>query len=215
MNYAVLMHIYNEEEYIEKVLNAIIKQKKHPEYILIIDDGSKDKTAEIVHTFETEYHLIKPDYEKPAYIRRSEAFNVGLSIIKEKPGQPDAILKVDGDSVIEEYYASELLRHFHEPHTAAVSGKSTEYNKVRNLNNGAVMYRLKTLPYARTILGWDLDIELQLIEKGFNCIVDPTVYYTDLRPPSVLVPRIDKILRNRLLRKKSEIAGRFSNWKRQ
>ena len=210
MNYAVLMHIYNEEKFIERSLESILGQSLQPEFILIVDDGSKDRTAEIINSYEIEYHLVKPDYSKSAYIRRSEAFNVGVSIIQEKPVKPDCLLKQDGDIVIEPFYAVELLRHFKvEPHTAAMSGISTEYKKTRNLNNGAVMYRFKLLPFARTVSGWDLDIENHLVGNGFNCIVDPTVSYTDLRPPKVFSPRLDKILRNRFNRKLFELKGKL------
>ncbi len=207
MNYAVLMHVFNEETHLEKSIEAIKNQTLPPEFILIINDGSTDKTQEIIEKHTSEYFKHNPDDSKPAYIRRAEAFNIGVSIIKEKKTKLDGILKVDGDIVIEVFYAEKLLKHLHEPHTAAISGTSTEYNKTRNLNNGAVMYRLSTLPQARTISGWDLDLEFHLIGNGFNCVVDPTVHYTDLRPPGVFAPRTSRILRNRTMRKLYELKG--------
>jgi len=214
LNYAVLMHVFNEEKYLEKSIEAIKNQTLPPKFILIINDGSTDKTQEIIEKHTSEYFEHKPDIEKPAYIRRAEAFNIGLSLINERKNKLDGILKVDGDIVIEPCYAEELLRHLHEPHTAAVSGISTEYNKTRNLNNGAVMYRLVTLPQARTVSGWDLDIEHQLIGNGHNCVVDPTVSYTDLRPPGVYSPKITRILRNRTMRKLYELKGLGTKWTR-
>ena len=212
MNYAVLMHVFNEEKHLEASIEAIKNQTVPPEFILIINDGSTDKTQEIIERHTSEYFEHNPDTDKPAYIRRAEAFNLGLSLIKENKTRLDGVLKVDGDIVIEAFYAGELLRYLHEPHIGAISGTSTEYNKTRNLNNGAVMYRLVTLPQARTISGWDLDIEYQLIGNGLQCLVDPTVHYTDLRPPGVFSPKISKILRNRIMRKLYELKGRNKQW---
>jgi len=201
------MHVFNEETHLEKSIEAIKKQSLAPDFILIINDGSTDKTQEIIERHTSEFFKHNPDTEKPAYIRRAEAFNIGVSIINEEKTRPDGVLKIDGDIVIEPCYAENLLRHFHEPNTAAVSGISTEYHKTRDLNNGAVMYRCVLLPLARTISGWDRDIENHLIGNGYNCVVDHTVHYTDLRPPGVFAPRLSKIIRNRTMRKLYELKG--------
>jgi len=207
LNYGVLMHVYNEAEYLTKAVEAVLNQSLQPVHLVIINDESTDETQNIIERYTEHHHYLSHSEVKPAFIRRAEAFNYGINYIKEKLDLINGVLKVDGDIIIEKYYAEELLRHLNEPHTAAVSGTSTEYKKTRNLNNGAVMYRLSTIPTARFMSGWDLDVELQLIRRGFNCIVDPTVSYTDLRPPNTFKPSKVNVIKNRLTRKISEIEG--------
>lgn len=204
LNYAAFLHVYNEETYLDNVLNAIFNQDVKPDYWLVVDDGSTDKTAEIVDQYEIDYMYLEQTELTP-YLRRSYAFNAGIKKIKEHP--VSCVLKIDGDTMIESIYAGELLNYFHNPDTAAVSGVSNEYNKLRNLNNGAVMYRLSMLPKAKPVYGWDKEIELDLISNGFNAYVNPNVFYTDLRPPTVIRPPLSKVFSNRARRKKAEIIG--------
>ncbi len=205
MNYAAFLHVYNEETYLDNVLNSILNQDVPPDYWVVVDDGSTDRTAEIIEQYEIErIFFIQPKNLNP-YKRRSNAFNLGISHIKEK--NVLCVLKVDGDTMIEPIYAGKLLQYFRNPKTAAVSGVSTEYHKLRNLNNGAVMYRLSMLPRAKPVYGWDKELELDVISNGFNAYVNPNVFYTDLRPPSVIKPQLSTVVRNRARRKHAEIIG--------
>ena len=57
---------YNHEEYIAKALDSFLMQKTNfPFEIIIHDDASTDKTAEIIRKYEKEYpHIIKPIYQR-------------------------------------------------------------------------------------------------------------------------------------------------------
>lgn len=57
---------YNHEKYIEEALKGFLMQKTNFRYeILIHDDASTDKTAEIIKKYEKQYpELIKPIYQK-------------------------------------------------------------------------------------------------------------------------------------------------------
>lgn len=66
---SVIMVSYNHEQYIEKAINSIFKQKEHyPEVeLLIIDDGSTDKTYEILEKLKANapisMHVIRKQHE--------------------------------------------------------------------------------------------------------------------------------------------------------
>ncbi len=206
LTYAAFLHVYNEEQYLDNVLNAVLNQDVKPSYWLIVNDGSTDKTAEIIDQYEID-HIYLEQTEVTPYLRRSYAFNKGIAEIKKH--DVPLVLKVDGDTMIEPRYAAGLLKYFRDKNTAAVSGVSYRYNKLRNLNNGAVMYRVSMLPKAKTVYGWDKEIELELISNGFNAHVNPNVFYTDLRPPTVIRPPLSRVFRNRARRKKAEIIGKL------
>ena len=57
---------YNHEKYIRKCLEGIVSQKTNFKFEVIVhDDASTDKTANIIHEFENNYpDIIKPIYEE-------------------------------------------------------------------------------------------------------------------------------------------------------
>ena len=48
---SVIIPVYNEEEDIEECLNTLQEQNYKPIEIIIVDDGSSDKTAELVEKY--------------------------------------------------------------------------------------------------------------------------------------------------------------------
>lgn len=65
----VLMSTYNGEKYIEKQIDSILHQEKIEISLLIRDDGSKDKTIEILKGYELKY---------PEKVRIIEGENKGI-----------------------------------------------------------------------------------------------------------------------------------------
>lgn len=63
---SIICIAYNHEKYIEKTLQSFLKQQTDFDYeILIHDDASTDRTAEIIRTYEKNYpDIIKPIYQK-------------------------------------------------------------------------------------------------------------------------------------------------------
>ena len=62
---SISMITYNHEKYIQKAIESVLMQKTNFDYELLIhDDASTDKTADIIKKFESEYpNIIKPIYQ--------------------------------------------------------------------------------------------------------------------------------------------------------
>ena len=208
LSYVTILHVYNEEEHLETVIKAIKEQTIPPSEIFIVDDGSTDKTSEIIHNLNLPHIHKMPNVKQPAYKRRAHAFNDAVDLAVKLSPSSDYLLKVDGDTKIESRYVEVLLTHMGTNIIAACSGISTEYFKTRDLNNGAVLYRIRTLPRAREMYGWDRNIQLELIRAGYMFHVDTSVSYTDLRPPGTLKPSLKRVVVNRANRAISEIIGK-------
>ena len=206
INYTVIMHVYNEEKTLEASLQSIYNQTEQPTEFYIVDDGSTDSTPEIIHTTGHPHKHLQPNPKTQPHIRRGTAFNHAVDGARAEY-HPDYLLKVDGDTVIQPNYVEHLLTYMKNRTCAASSGKSTEYNKTRDLNNGAVLYRDCVLPYAKKTYGWDRGIQLELIRKGYTFTVDPTVFYTDLRLPTSLKPSTLRIIQNRFNRQLANLEG--------
>ena len=50
---SIIIPVYNLENYIENCLNSIVNQTYRELEILCIDDGSTDKSAEIIKSFRS------------------------------------------------------------------------------------------------------------------------------------------------------------------
>ncbi len=73
---SVIIPVYNLENYIAKCLDSIISQINEKLEIILIDDGSKDKSAEICQEYEKKYQQIKYFYQENGGV--SVARNNGL-----------------------------------------------------------------------------------------------------------------------------------------
>ena len=56
---SIIVPCYNVENYIEKGLNSLINQTLKEIEIILINDGSKDKTEEIIKKYEKQDSRIK------------------------------------------------------------------------------------------------------------------------------------------------------------
>src|SRR5438105_521660 len=51
MQISVVIPVHNEEEYIEQCLKSLMAQEEKPDEIIVVNNNSTDKTAEIVKKF--------------------------------------------------------------------------------------------------------------------------------------------------------------------
>ncbi len=98
---SIIIPIYNLENYIEYCLNSVVNQTYKELEILCIDDGSTDKSAEIVKRFAASDGRIKYFYQENAGV--SAARNKGLDEAKG-----EYVMFVDGDDYLH-YQAVEIL----------------------------------------------------------------------------------------------------------
>lgn len=100
---SIIIPVYNLENYIENCINSIISQtNKNSIEIVLIDDGSKDKSAEICKKYCEKYEFIKYFYQENAGV--SVARNNGLLKATGK-----YIWFVDGDDWILEDSINKII----------------------------------------------------------------------------------------------------------
>lgn len=88
---SIIIPVYNAENYIEKCLDSILQQEYDNKEIIVINDGSTDKSEEIISRY----------FEKIKYIKKensglSDTRNVGIEIATGK-----YLMFVDADDYIE------------------------------------------------------------------------------------------------------------------
>lgn len=79
---SIIIPIYNGEKYIGPLLDDLLKIDNNYYEIIVVDDGSEDKTPEIIQYYEKKYSHIKLVTQKNA--GPSKARNHGLSIATGK-----------------------------------------------------------------------------------------------------------------------------------
>jgi glycosyltransferase involved in cell wall biosynthesis len=124
----IILPVKDEAEYIDKTLKSIVSQTLKPKKVIIVDDGSKDNTLEIVSKYSSVYSwiiLLKKETDGPRAVGPGtiKSFNFGLS--KENLEDYDYICKLDGDVEFKEEYFQSLITKFDsDPSLGAASGKS-------------------------------------------------------------------------------------------
>jgi len=92
---SVLIPCYNSEEYIEQTLKSCINQTYNNIEIIVVDDGSKDNSLEILKKFEKRYKNIK------VFQQENRGAPVARNLAFEK-SKGDYIQYLDADDLLEE-----------------------------------------------------------------------------------------------------------------
>ena len=102
MDYIIVMPAFNEEENIETTIQTLIDQSKQPKRLIVVDDGSTDRTPNIVEKLAKEHpwvylvrNNIEAEYLPGAKIVR--AFYHGFKTIDTSY---DVVVKLDADLVL-------------------------------------------------------------------------------------------------------------------
>jgi poly-beta-1,6-N-acetyl-D-glucosamine synthase len=115
-NYIIITPVKNEEKYIKFTLDSVLDQTILPAEWIIVNDGSTDRTAEIVEQYCTKSAWIKLINIKTFEEQRMggnkvvRAFKAGYSAITNK--EWDFIVKLDGDLTLPNNYFEEIFKNF-------------------------------------------------------------------------------------------------------
>lgn len=66
---SVIIPTYNRANLIGETLEALLRQSRLPDEIIVVDDGSTDNTAEVVHALDPTIRLIRQENAGPAVAR--------------------------------------------------------------------------------------------------------------------------------------------------
>ena len=114
MKYYIVIPTYNEEKFISLTLQSLVEQTVLPTKIVVVNDGSTDKTEEIVQSFVIEYPFISLVNKTSDAIHLPgskviQAFQKGLETLDENF---DIIAKLDADLIFPKNYFETIIKHF-------------------------------------------------------------------------------------------------------
>ncbi|MFK7601996.1 glycosyltransferase [Deinococcus sp. SM5_A1] len=203
---SVMIAAYNEEVGIADTLRSILSQDVPQLQVIVVDDGSTDRTAEIARSFADQDERIM--VLQQANGGKARALNNAIDHLLH----PVAV-SVDADSALAPGALAALARHFHDPQVGAVAGdvrvagpatllssvQYLEYTVGQQMEKraqdmlGAICVvpgaagafrsdALRVLRYSHDTLTEDMDLTVSLAAAGYHVRFEPAaISYTE--PP--------------------------------
>ena len=134
-NYYAIVTCRNSEDNIKAALNSLKDQTLKPEYVIVVNDGSTDRTTEILNDVQKDWnslHVITHSDWGYDIKRVSKNWNEAIKLSRDKGlHKVDYHLIATDDSVYSKDYAEKIIAHMDShPDVAIVSGNYTKYKPV-------------------------------------------------------------------------------------
>jgi len=111
--YVIVTPVKNEEQFIGQTINAVINQTLKPRQWLIVNDGSTDRTGEIIQSFASQYRWIVEVQNKKSASRKiggQAALMYGLEFVNVN--DYEYIVRMDGDVIYEPRFFEAIFQEF-------------------------------------------------------------------------------------------------------
>jgi glycosyltransferase involved in cell wall biosynthesis len=198
MKYYIVIPAYNEEAFIALTLQSLVSQTLLPKKVVVVNDSSTDKTAEIVLAFAKENPFITLVNKTSEAIHLPgskviQAFHKGFETLDNNY---DIIVKLDADLILPNNYFERISSTFEKDAEVAIVGGFAYIEKngdwiIENLTDkdhirGAFKAYRKTffeqMGNLKPAMGWDTVDELLAKFYGWKVITDSSLIVKHLKP---------------------------------
>lgn len=180
---SIILPVYNGEQLIERCIESILKQTYKNFELIIVNDGSTDKTLEKIQKYEDERIRIINQSQQGT----GQARNAGL---KEVLG--DYVCFIDSDDTVDENFLK-IMYELIKPNNAQIVACSYKENKnvVHNLNKEQGLQYLISLPEKIPMSVWGKLFTKKSIE---NIQFDKVNHFEDIKFITEVFIKSDKIV---------------------
>ena len=126
LNVSLYIPVYNGELTIESVLKSVLKLNPGPEEIIVVNDGSTDRTKEILKDYKDKIHII----DNPSNMGLAHSRNVGVSKSKH-----ENIAALDADVEVDQNWLKNLYETKNKYKSSISGGTLIEKYKDKNMYN--------------------------------------------------------------------------------
>lgn len=198
MNFYIVIPAHNEEAYVGSTLKSLVNQILQPKQVVVVNDNSKDKTAEIVKTYADNHDWItllniESSNKHLPGTKIVNAFYKGFETLDDNF---DVICKFDADLIFPSNYFEQLAFHFNaKPKLGMASGFCYIENNgewvLENLTRkdhirGALKAYRKAcfleIGKLKPSMGWDTVDELLAKYYGWSILTDESLHVKHLKP---------------------------------
>lgn len=196
-SYIIITPVRNEEHNIEKTIVSVLAQTALPRQWIIVDDGSEDRTAEIIDRYVFKHPWIYLIRRTDRGCRKLgggviEAFNMGLSEVCELNWK--YIAKLDGDLQLPPDYFERLMEMFiSDSELGIASGVYQEqsngiWSEIKmpsyHAAGASKLYRRETFERINGLVenqGWDTIDEIKAMNNGWKTKHFETIKFKHLK----------------------------------
>ena len=198
MKYYIVIPAHNEEAFIALTLQSLLSQTLLPKKIVIVNDNSTDKTAEIVLDFakENQFITLVNKTSEAIHLPGSkviQAFHKGFETLDNGY---DVIVKLDADLILPNNYFEQISSIFEKDPQVGMAGGFAYIEKngdwiLENLTDkdhirGAFKAYKKELfiqmGNLKPAMGWDTVDELLAKFYGWKVVTDSSLIVKHLKP---------------------------------
>ena len=198
MKYYIVIPSYNEEALIGLTLQSLISQTVLPSKIVVVNDNSTDRTAEVVLEFakNNPYISLVNKSSENIHLPGSKvirAFEKGFETLDDNY---DLIVKIDADLIFPTNYFETIIKHFQSDERIGMVGGFCYIEKngewiLENLTDkdhirGALKaYRKETFQQIgglKPAMGWDTVDELLCKFYNWKVVTDESLHVKHLKP---------------------------------
>ncbi len=199
MKFGIIIPAKNEEHFLRYTLESIVNQSVIPETCLIINDGSTDKTPEIIETYKKKHPFIYSldSTDKPDYVlgqRIVELFHRAIEWFDKKQIEYNYLFKMDADVRFGEDLFERIRKKLENekygicspsPFQYIRGKKKYIYSPLWHTNGDFKVYHkacLKDILPLPSSLGWDCADNILAMEKGWKTEAFRDIHYEQQRP---------------------------------
>lgn len=189
--YVVITPVRDEEAHLEATIRSVINQTIRPSEWIIVDDGSTDKTRDIIGKYAEQHQWIRGVYRINRGFRKSgggvvEAFNDGFHELTCRDWA--FVVKLDGDLSFEPDYFERILNRFRDEPTLGIAGGTLhcvsnghkiERNPHFHVRGATKVYRRKCWEAIGGLwpaAGWDTVDEVSASMRGWITLSIPDIH---------------------------------------
>lgn len=184
---SIIMPVFNAENYIEKSLESLLNQTLEDIEIIIVNDGSKDGSKEIIKKYEEQYK------DKIKYLEKENggAADARNYAIPYATGEYIAFL--DSDDYAEPYMYEKMYNKAKEENSSIVECDFYwEYPHKKKLDTGTIYANKKEMLLYARVIPWNKMIKRMVLQS--NKIYFPKgLRYEDVEFTYKLIPYCDKV----------------------
>jgi glycosyltransferase involved in cell wall biosynthesis len=194
----IVIPTHNEEQFIALTLQSLVSQTHLPTKVVVVNDNSTDRTAEIVLAFAKEHPFISLVEKKSSAIHLPgskviQAFQSGFETLDENY---DVIVKIDADLIFPTNYFETIDKHFQsDPAIGMVGGfcyvekkgewileNLTDKDHIRGALKAYRKETFKQIGGLKPQMGWDTVDELLCKFYNWKVVTDQSLHVKHLKP---------------------------------
>ena len=125
---SIIVPVKNEERVVGRLLEALVNLTYPNKEVIVVEDGSTDRTSEICKRFAEKYPSVIKYYHRGTSEGKPSAINFA---VKKATGEIIAIY--DADAVVKPDVLERILPYFDDPEVVAVQGQEYTVNPKQSL----------------------------------------------------------------------------------